>query len=260
MNIFANLKQYKSQQEIILLFNESFCDYQLIRDTIRTFNYEKEDITFILHTGLLTDSQEKFLNSFLQTELSDKYKHITYKPSDHYILNGQKCATVYHHHLRCYVFTSDPTEKDIEHLNNSAKKIVGWTIVERRLTEDEIIKQHKIAKKNAIKEKFSSIGSFLITIVFLGLIVFSSIYINDHKEVVVILAAIISIGFGLFLFFAVYYLFQKKLLKSSSKKWPSIFKSIGITIGIIAILFIIFHMVSNSGSHFINDAHRPDRF
>lgn len=43
MNIFANLatpQKSKRQREVILLFGEDFCDFQLVRETIQQFRYD----------------------------------------------------------------------------------------------------------------------------------------------------------------------------------------------------------------------------
>ena len=139
MNTFANLTDYskiRRKREIVLLFNEGFCDYQLIKETVNQFDYNKEDITYVLQTSLLTEYQEEALNSFLRKELGTNYKYSVYKSSKHYIDNGQPCVTVYHRNLEAYVFTSDPTEEDVKGLNIKAKSIVGWTKTVRRQTSD----------------------------------------------------------------------------------------------------------------------------
>ena len=225
MNRFINLKQYKRRREIALLYGENFCDFQLIRETIREFNYERQEIIFILHTDLLSDSQEQFLNSFLKNELGAKYKHLTYTPSEHYVRDGQECI----------VFTSDPTEKDIEQLNDDAKKILGWTTIKRRPTEEEIIKNYKEKRKFAVKKKLSNIGHLFLVIVFFSLIALGCLYLNNHDEAIYIIGAIIGIGFVLFLFFSVW----SFVSVGTNKKWTPLFKSIGITLIIITALLLI---------------------
>lgn len=131
MGIFASLT-VRRQREVILLFGEDFCDFQLLREKIHKFRYDSEDIVFIRHTQLLDENQEQFLDDFLRKELGSKYNSRNYKPTANF-----------NHHLECYVFTSDTTEQDIAELNKSAMKLVGWTSIERRPTPQEIMERIK---------------------------------------------------------------------------------------------------------------------
>lgn len=238
------------------MFGEDFCDYQLLREKIHQFRYDTEDIIFIRHSKLLSDRQEQFLDEFLRKELGTKYISRYYKPSEHYVQNGQPCVTRYHQNLECYIFTSDHTEMDIADLNNAARKIVGWTMIERRHTPQEIKERIKREKKNAIKERLSNIGTLLGVIAFFAIIILSCLYIDEHKEVLSVIGAIIGIGVILFVLFIVW----SFVSDSSSSKWTAVLKTIGITILIFAALFLIGYLMPDSCSNYVNDAHRPDRF
>lgn len=88
MNIFANLKDYrniKRKREIILLFKENFCDFQLIREHLNEYNFDKEEVVFILNTGLLNERQEANLSSFLYNELGTRFIKEEYKAPERYL-------------------------------------------------------------------------------------------------------------------------------------------------------------------------------
>lgn len=90
MNIFANLatpQKSKRQREVILLFGEDFCDFQLVRETIQQFRYDFEDVVFITQTKLLNREQEEMLDSFLKRELGEKYTRCAYRPTERYTRN-----------------------------------------------------------------------------------------------------------------------------------------------------------------------------
>lgn len=259
MNIFANIANaanHKRKREIILLFGENFCDFQLVQETIQKFRYDIEDIVFVLQTKLLNSKQEKCLDTFLRNELGEKYKSCNYKPTERYVEKGQPCVRSYHQNLECYIFTSDTTEKDIADLNNAAKKIVSWTSIIRRPTQQEIQKRIKQERKNAIKEKNSNIGFLLFVVAFFSSIILGCIYIDDHKEVFSIIGSIVGICFILFLFFVVW----SFVSENANSKLKSTLKTVGITLLIIAGLLLIGYLLPDSCSHYVNDAHRPDRF
>lgn len=122
MNIFANISHnYRHKQEIVLLFSEDFCDFQLIRDTIHEFNYTEKEVVYILNTKLLTNDQETFLDSFLRNELGSKYRRCDYRPTERRIQDGHTVFSSYHQNLNVFIFTSDPSENDIRQLNIEAK-------------------------------------------------------------------------------------------------------------------------------------------
>lgn len=259
MNIFSNIQVYQNKRhkrEIILLFGEDFCDFELIRETIHKFNYEKDDICFILHTQLLSDKQERKLVSFLDNELGINFKSIDYRPSEHYTQNGQRCVRVYHRHLECYIFTSDPIENDIKELNCATKKIVGWSTIVRRLTQEEIKKRIKQDRNRTIKDIITSVGKFLFVIAFFSGIILSYAFYNDLKEIIV---TIFGIGLVIFIFLIVWSFVSDDI----NNGWSfviSILKAIGIVLIIFVILFIIGYLTPDGCSDSINDAHRPDRF
>lgn len=256
MSIFSNLEKYSHhKREIVLLFTEDFRDYQLIRETILKFNYYQDDIIFILNTKLLTDKQEEFLDAFLKEELGTKYKHSFFEPTKHYIKNGQSYVVRVHDKLECYVFTSDPTESDIVGLCNATKKLEGHTTIIRRPTDEEIIERYKRNKKDAFKESISNIGSLLCVIMFFVGIFF----INKHEKVLSIIAYVILTGFLLFVVLSIFSI-AWSFFSNTNHKWKSVMKSIGVTIIIIAILFLIGYLLPDDFSIFVNDAHRPDKF
>lgn len=255
MNIFANLHIPKRQREVVFLFNEDFSDYQLLREKIHQFRYDNEDIVFIRYTKLMKDTQEQFLDDFLRKELGTKYNSRNYKPSKHYVHNGQPCVTKYHQNLECYIFTSDHTEQDISDLNESTKKLGGFTFIERRPTTQEIKERIKKEKKNAIKDKFSNIGALLGVIVFFAFIVLGCIYIDERKEFLSVIGVIIGIVVILFILFVVWRFVSDR----TRSKWIAALKTIGITILILAALFLIGYLIPDIGSNYVNDAHRPDR-
>lgn len=256
MNIINNLARPKRHREIIFLFHENFCDFQLIRETIQKFRFDIEDIVFVLQTKLLNSQQEEFLDSFLRKELGTKYNYCIYKPTERYTERGQVCVRSYHHDLECYIFTSDSTENDISELDSAAKKIVGWTSIVRRPTLKETKNRIKQERKEYIKEKFLNIGNLLLVATFWIGIILSCIYIEDHKEIISIIGAIIVIGVVLFLLFAVW----SFVSENTSSKLMSIIKTVGITIIILLILLLIGYLMPDSCSGYVNDAHRPDRF
>lgn len=259
MNIFSSLQTFQNirhKREIILLFSEDFCDFDLLRETIHEFNYEKYDIGFILHTQLLSDKQESILASFLIKELGSYYKSINYIPHEYYTQNGQRHVKVYHRHLECYIFTSDPIENDIKELNCATKKIVGWSTIVRRLTQEEIKKRIKQDRNRAIKDIITSVGKFLFVIAFFSAIILSYAFYNDLKEIIV---TIFGIGLVIFIFLIVWSFVSDDI----DNGWSfviSILKAIGIVLIIFVILFIIGYLTPDGCSDSINDAHRPDRF
>lgn len=259
MNIFANLaspSKIKRHREIILLFGENFCDFQLMRETIQKFRYDLEDIVFIRQTQLLNETQEKSLDSFLRKELGENYNVCYYKPTKRYVRNGQPCVHSYHQNVECYIFTSDSTEQDIAELNAAAKKIVSWTSIIRRPTQQEEKERIKRERKNAIKEKLSNIGTILFAIAFFVCIILGCIYVDEHKDILSVLGAVIGIGFILFIFIAVWAFVSE----GTNSKWKTFIKTIGITILIIGLLLLIGYLMPDGCSNYVNDAHRPDRF
>lgn len=256
MNIFANLTMPKRQREIIILFGKDFCDFQLLREKIHQFRYDSEDIIFIRHTQLLNESQEQILDDFLRKELGSKYSFRNYKPTVHYVEKGQHCVACFHQHLECYVFTSDHTEQDIAELNESAKKLTGWTCIERRPTTQEINERIKRDKINAIKDVVANTGVFFGVVAFWAFIILSCIFINEHKEIMTIIGAIIGIAFILFVLFVVWSFVSENKIN----RWSTILKTIDITFFIFALLILIGYLMPDSCSNYVNDAHRPDRF
>lgn len=259
MNIFANLatpQKSKRQREVILLFGEDFCDFQLVRETIQQFRYDFEDVVFITQTKLLNREQEEMLDSFLKRELGEKYTRCAYRPTERYTRNGQPCVRSYHRNLECYIFTSDSSEQDIVELNTAAKKIVGFATIVRRPTPQETKDRIKRERKAALKEKFSNIGTALFAVIFFASIILGGFYASEHKEIFSVVGAIIGIGFILFLLFAVW----SFVSESTTSKWKSALRTIGITILIIGVLLLIGYLMPDSYSNYVNDAHRPDRF
>lgn len=256
MHIFTNLSIPKRQREIILLFGKDFCDFQLLREKIHQFRYDSEDIVFIRRTQLLNESQEQFLDNFLRKELGSKYISRNYKPTEHYVQNGQPCVTNFHRNLECYVFTSDYTEQDIAELNESAKKLAGWTSIERRPTLQEIKERIRKDKINAIKEKISKIGTLLGITAFFSFIILGCIYLNEHEEVMTFIGKIIGCAVILFVLFTVWCFVSD----NTSSKWKATIKAVTITILIFALLFFLGYLMSDSFPNYVNDAHRPDRF
>lgn len=259
MNIFTNLtthQKLKRQREIILLFGEKFCDFQLVRETIQKFRYDIEDIVYILKTNLLNDEQEKTLDSFLRKELGEKYNSCTYKPTERYTRNGQPCIYSYHQHLECYIFTSDSSEQDIVEQNTAAQQLVGCTTIVRWPTQKETKDRIKRDRWTALKDKLSNIGALLFAVALFASIIFGCIYADNHKEVFSVIGAVIGIVLILFLLFAVWSFVSER----TNSRWVSIFKTIGITILILGILLLIGYLMPDSCSNFVNDSHRPDRF
>lgn len=259
MNIFANLastQKSKRQREVILLFGEDFCDFQLVRETIQQFRYDLEDVIFVSQTKLLNSKQEEMLESFLQKELGEKYSHCAYRPTERYTRNGQPCVRSYHRNLECYIFTSDSTEQDVVELNTAVKKIGGITTIVRRPTQQETQIRIKREKKAALKEKLSNIGTALFAVIFFASIILGCIYASENKEIFSVIGAIIGIGVILFILFAVW----SFVSDSTSGKWTTALKTIGITILIIGALLLIGYLMPDSCSNYVNDAHRPDRF
>lgn len=259
MNIFANIastQKSKRQREIVLLFGEDFCDFQLVRETIQQFRFDLEDVVFIFQTKLLNSKQEEMLDSFLKKELGEKYIRSTYRPTERYTRNGQPCVRSYHRNLECFIFTSDSSEQDIVELNSAAKKIVGWTSIVRRPTPQETKDRIKREKKAALKERLSNIGVSLFAVVFFACIIFGCIYASEHKEIFSVIGPVLGMGFILFILFAVWCFVSE----STTGKLKSVFKTIGITILIVGALLLIGYLMPDSCSNYVNDAHRPDRF
>lgn len=138
----------------------------------------------------------------------------------------------------------------------AAKKIVGFATIVRRPTPQETKDRIKRERKAALKEKFSNIGTALFAVIFFASIILGGFYASEHKEIFSVVGAIIGIGFILFLLFAVW----SFVSESTTSKWKSALRTIGITILIIGVLLLIGYLMPDSCSNYVNDAHRPDRF
>lgn len=259
MNIFANLKDHrniKRKREIILLFKENFCDFQLIREHLNEYNFDKEEVVFILNTGLLNERQEANLSSFLNNELGTRFIKEDYKAPERYLCQGQPSVRVYHRHLECTIFTSDPTEKDVEELQKNVKKIVGYSNIIRRSTEEEIINKHQQKRKSQIIDSIKGVGNIILFFAIAILIILSCIYVSEHKDVISIIGWIIAIGVILFVFAIVW----SFISDSTENKFYAVIKSILITVLLFGLLILLGYLMPDSCSGYINDSHRPDHF
>lgn len=97
---------------------------------------------------------------------------------------------------------------------------------------------------------------FMPIVIFFASIILGGFYASEHKEIFSVVGAIIGIGFILFLLFAVW----SFVSESTTSKWKSALRTIGITILIIGVLLLIGYLMPDSCSNYVNDAHRPDRF
>lgn len=93
-------------------------------------------------------------------------------------------------------------------------------------------------------------------VAFYDFIMLGGRYIFEHDEILNIIGAIIGVAAILFVLFVVWIIVSD----NTSSKWKAILKTVGITILIFTLLFLIGYLMPDSCSNYVNDAHHPDRF